>query len=392
MSVFQGTIQGKFQRDGIIGDCDDFLHQTGQSVSFEIPSRGSNRILSLVRNHFHYDTPYKGQPFNLKCGGFWHAGKFHGYDDKQNTETQLSEPSNLLLRHRIEGSLNVNEHSMLNIQRDDKHYSSLMETRNFKFSKASSQILKTHGQDIRKSSVDHLPTNSNNNDIVVDPPAEEMSPLYASSESQLQTLKIYGDSMGRRLYESLVANHTLCRNLFKQCSLSYTWVYKMFNETVDRYQGVHNYDNQEFNESRFLSDLKTDLTTPDMLCGRSVYVVNFGVHTIMTLPLSTMRELLRKFIDMVTGLRLKYGTMKSPLVIWKTTTDPYLENFKPKPTTQLRFLTKHVRFMLCYEFLSRIASSVLRLNCFQRGSCVGGSRACLIPHLDTGVVYTTSAR
>ena len=31
--------------------------------------------------------------------------------------------------------------------------------------------------------------------------------------------------------------------------------------------------------------------------------------------------------------------------------------------------------MLCYEFLSRIASSVLRVNCYQRGSCVGGPSA-----------------
>ena len=31
--------------------------------------------------------------------------------------------------------------------------------------------------------------------------------------------------------------------------------------------------------------------------------------------------------------------------------------------------------MLCYEFLSKIASSVLRVNCYQRGSCAGGSTA-----------------
>ena len=31
--------------------------------------------------------------------------------------------------------------------------------------------------------------------------------------------------------------------------------------------------------------------------------------------------------------------------------------------------------MLCYEFLSRIASSVLRVNCYQLGSCVGGPSA-----------------
>ena len=31
--------------------------------------------------------------------------------------------------------------------------------------------------------------------------------------------------------------------------------------------------------------------------------------------------------------------------------------------------------MLCYEFLSRIASSVLKVNCYQWGSCVGGPSA-----------------
>ena len=32
-------------------------------------------------------------------------------------------------------------------------------------------------------------------------------------------------------------------------------------------------------------------------------------------------------------------------------------------------------YVLCYEFLSRIASSVLKVNCYQRGSCVGGPSA-----------------
>ena len=31
--------------------------------------------------------------------------------------------------------------------------------------------------------------------------------------------------------------------------------------------------------------------------------------------------------------------------------------------------------LFIYEFLSRIASSVLKVNCYQRGSCVGGSSA-----------------
>ena len=34
---------------------------------------------------------------------------------------------------------------------------------------------------------------------------------------------------------------------------------------------------------------------------------------------------------------------------------------------------------MCYEFLSRIASSVLRVKCYQRGSCVGGPSAFNFP-------------
>ena len=317
-----GSIQGKFQPHGILGDCEDFLHhQSSQSVTFKIPSRGPNRLISLVSKQFRYDVPYVGQPFNLKCGGFWHAGKFHAFNSKQNGGIPLLlENKNLNLHGSKTGTteqMNIRWTSKFHKQNRIKHIKP----------SSFSPIKQEH--DDGSNQIHHNVANNNR-----------------SRGPQFQTLKIYGDSMGRHFHDSLVANHTLCRNMFKQYSLSYTWVYKMFNQTVDRYQGVHNYDNLDFNESRFLSDLRSDLTTPDMLNTKSIYVVNFGVHTIMTLPLSTMKELLRKFIEMVAGLRLKYGPGKSPLVIWKTTTFPYLERFKPKPSTQLRFLTKHVSLFL----------------------------------------------
>ena len=45
--------------------------------------------------------------------------------------------------------------------------------------------------------------------------------------------------------------------------------------------------------------------------------------------------------------------------------------------------------MLCYEYLSRIAYSVIRLNCYRRGSCVEGPVVRLIPHSDTGVAHAS---
>ena len=35
----------------------------------------------------------------------------------------------------------------------------------------------------------------------------------------------------------------------------------------------------------------------------------------------------------------------------------------------------NIIIIIIYEFLSRIASSVLKVNCYQRGSCVGGPSA-----------------
>ena len=42
---------------------------------------------------------------------------------------------------------------------------------------------------------------------------------------------------------------------------------------------------------------------------------------------------------------------------------------------QKNYRNQNVMFMLCYEFLSSIASSVLKVNCYRWESCVGGSSA-----------------
>ena len=167
------------------------------------------------------------------------------------------------------------------------------------------------------------------------------SPL-SINEPPFQTLKIFGDSMGRHFYESLVANHSLCKSLFKKCDLSYTWVYKMYNRTQGFHDGVHIYDGKDFNQTHYLEDIRRDLYSKDMQHDKSVYLINFGVHTIMTLPLYKLRELLQAFFDVISDMKKRLGPSEITLIIWKSTTYPILENFKPSPSTQLRFLTKQV--------------------------------------------------
>ncbi|XP_066934333.1 uncharacterized protein [Clytia hemisphaerica] len=255
-----GTIQGKFQRDGSIGDHDDFLHQLQTTkLLFHVP-RDQNEFNSLVQN---FEISQKSQkPFNKYCG-FWHDGSFREFHQKDVANT--------------EPRLNV-----------------------------------------------HAPP--------------------------FQTLKIFGDSMGRHFHESIVANHSLCKNLFKKCDLSYTWVYKMYNRTKDFHDGVHIYDDKDFNQTHYLEDIRRDLYSKNMRHDKSVYLVNFGVHTIMTLPLNKLRELLQAFFDLISNMKKRLEPREIPLIIWKSTTYPILENFKPSTTTQLRFLTKQrVRYWNSYS-------------------------------------------
>lgn len=165
--------------------------------------------------------------------------------------------------------------------------------------------------------------------------------LLQEKERPFETLKIYGDSMARRFYASISQNHTLCKRLFKRCILSNIWVYKMYNLSRDRYEGVHRYDDQGFNQSKYLLGIREDLESKDMLTGSSVYVFNFGVHSVMTLQMERLVQLLHEVMKMITKIKEENGG-QFPFLIWKSTTAPCLENFKPEPSTQLRFLTKQV--------------------------------------------------
>ena len=46
-----------------------------------------------------------------------------------------------------------------------------------------------------------------------------------------------------------------------------------------------------------------------------------------------------------------------------------------KMPSKFKSLSKSIIIIFIYEFLSRIASSVLKVNCYQWGSCVGGPSA-----------------
>ena len=122
-----------------------------------------------------------------------------------------------------------------------------------------------------------------------------------------ETLTIYGDSLAHYFFSSLKENHTLCLKWFNKCTLSRIWVYKLVNETRDRYEGVHKYDGLDFNETRFINLIRDDFLTNDLRSNRSVYVFNFGCHTVMTLRMQQLQRLLANVLEMIASLRHSHG-------------------------------------------------------------------------------------
>ena len=156
----------------------------------------------------------------------------------------------------------------------------------------------------------------------------------------LNTLYIYGDSQGRRFFRSIIG-HALCTKLFSKCDHTYTWTYKHFSP--DSHDDKFKYTGDDFNETRVIETIKMDILRNEMRNPRSVFVINFGIHPTMTLPFKRAFHLFDSFVKMLKELRVKYRTDELPLVIWKTTTLPVLENAKFWNLTNFRFLTKQVR-------------------------------------------------
>ena len=140
---------------------------------------------------------------------------------------------------------------------------------------------------------------------------------------KLDIFWIYGDSQGRRFYWSVI-KHELCTKLFRKCDHTYTWTYKHFssNSHDDRFK----FTGDDFNETRILNDIEYDITRSETQSSRSVLLINFGLHIVLSVGLERGFRLFDSFIETVERLRVKHGPDRLPLIIWKTTTLPVLEN------------------------------------------------------------------
>lgn len=167
--------------------------------------------------------------------------------------------------------------------------------------------------------------------------------VFNKKQKQNATLWVYGDSIGLRHY-SYLKNRSICTDLFRNCNVSYNWVYPL-----PGVQGIARrfYDNKDFNESIILNGLKNVLACKEMRNSKSVLLLNFGLHTMMDLTMNQGKTLLINFVKMYRNLK---EIQLVPMVIWKTTTPTYRKNKKD----DYRFLTNH-RIKLWNEFAKLVS-------------------------------------
>jgi len=92
-----GTVQGKFQREGIIGEIDQFLNEQLPEIKFKISSNREERTKNCEENikliSKQYDSYSK--VINSACG-FWRNGEYFDYQRNKNKRWMIDKGNNSL--------------------------------------------------------------------------------------------------------------------------------------------------------------------------------------------------------------------------------------------------------------------------------------------------------
>jgi len=123
-------------------------------------------------------------------------------------------------------------------------------------------------------------------------------------------LWVYGDSLNRYFFESISARR-LCRQIFRTCYLTMTWVY-ILRSTAQVEMDLR-YGHNNINIPRILNELKSVIQRPEMQDENSALLLNTGVHLLKSSSFYTYQKVINGMIAVLK--RFYRGT-----VIWKTTT------------------------------------------------------------------------
>ena len=165
---------------------------------------------------------------------------------------------------------------------------------------------------------------------------------------KLETLWIYGDSVGDFFYKSII-KQPLCKKIFQRCNNTYNWVYTIPGRNLTR--GRLENDDKDFSVRRVLTEIFHAISQPFMDSDKSVLILNLGLHYVHTINFTTYMVLIDKTIRL---LNERFKTNKKSWrfrghLIWKTTTAIDKEKYgdprtNARHSASIRFLTYQVRW------------------------------------------------
>ena len=182
---------------------------------------------------------------------------------------------------------------------------------------------------------------------------KHLSPLDESKSNQiatagkLNTLWIYGDSVGDFFYKS-ITKQPLCKQIFQRCNNTYNWVYTIKERNLTRAR-LEN-DDKDFSIRRVITEIFHAISQRSMKDKNSAFILNLGLHYVHTINITTYMRLIDNTIRLLTE---KFNTDKIAWrfrgkLIWKTTTAINKEKYgdprtNARHSTSIRFLTYQVR-------------------------------------------------
>ena len=158
--------------------------------------------------------------------------------------------------------------------------------------------------------------------------------------TQSGTLWVFGDSVGRLLYQS-VNTRPLCNLLYKKCNNSYVWVYRRDDETL--YNDLER--DLDFRPEKVLEAVTDVLRKPEMQQEGSTLLLNLVLHFARSINFTTYQRLIDDLILVLKAKGFPQGQRISEnpaKFIWKSSTAVCQEKYAIHRLTKLRFVTSQV--------------------------------------------------
>ena len=158
--------------------------------------------------------------------------------------------------------------------------------------------------------------------------------------TQSGALWIYGDSVNRRLFQS-VKTRPLCESLYKKCGNSYMWIYYARNKGLN----VALESDLDFRPEKVIGIIVDVLRRAEMQQKESTFLLNLNLHFVGRINFTTYQKLIDDLIMTLKAKELSQGERNPKYkakIIWKSSTAICKEQATSSKRTDFRFYTSQV--------------------------------------------------